>query len=258
MQDEIEIRLKGAGIRPGLVRSHELAELLEAIEDVVSAEAARLFPEAKREDIVVGLYEIADRSLGLRFKASLATVTIPAFVAASQAVAAGDYLALSPHSLKPLQVIAGFAKRRGAIAEFKLADEPIPLATIGPETIIPEQARISGLTEFTAKTLRVGGKVPRAMLEMLDGTVIYCELHEGIAVELGHHLYKLSTFSGTATWNVPTLELDDFKVEAFRPFLDRDAVETLAELRTYIGATIDSLGDVNELAARLRRDEDQE
>lgn len=247
--------MKGDGVRPGLVRSHEIAEILEAVEDFVIAEAVRAAAEVRRDDMVVGLYAIADESIGLRFKASLAAISVPAFVAASQAVAAGEYLSLSPHSLKPLQAIVDFAKRHDAVAEFKLVGADAPLAVIDAATVIPEQPRVSGLTEIAAKTLRVGGKVPRAMLELLDGTVVYCDVTEHVAVELGHHLYKTSLFSGIATWNTATLELETFSVEAFRPFADRDPVETLAELRHVIGPALESLGAVDDLVSRLRRGE---
>jgi hypothetical protein len=258
MSDDIEIRLTGEGIRPGLVRSHELAEILAAVEDFVSAEAAHASPDARREEIVVGLYEIGDSSIGLRFKTSFAAVAVPAFVAASQHVAAGDFHSLSPQSLKPLQVIADFAKRRGATAEFKAGVVREPIAKIDASTVIPQQPRITGLTEITAKTLRVGGKIPRAMLEMLDGTVIYCEIPEDVAVELGHRLYKLSTFTGTATWDSTTLELEYFKIESFRSFEAQGFSKTLADLRSEIGLSFIQTGDVNQLASSLRRGEDEE
>ncbi len=258
MSDDIEVRLTGEGIRPGLVRSHELAEILAAVEDFVSAEVARRSPETRREDIVVGLYKIADASVGLRFKTYLAAVAVPAFIAASQHVAARDFHRLSPQSLKPLQVIADFAKRSGAAAEFKTVEDRVPIVIIDAGTVIPQQPRITGLTEITAKTLRVGGKVPRAMLEMLDGTVIYCEIPEDVAIELGHRLYKLSTFTGTATWDSATLDLEYFKIESFRAFEEQGFLETLAELRVLVGTTLAQLGNVEKLASTLRQGEDEE
>jgi len=257
MTEDIEIRLKGEGIRPGLVRSHELAEILEAVEDFVTYEAERASPEVRREDLVVGLYAIADESIGLRFRASLAAITLPAFVGASQLIASGSFHDLTPQSRKALQTIAGFTKRHDATAEFKVAGTALPIATITSDTVIPEEVRITGLTEITAKTIRVGGKVPRAMLELLDGTVIYCEVSSEIAMELGHHLYKLVKFSGEATWLAADLVLDEFQILAFHPFPARDAIEMFTELRVAIGEALESLGPVNDLVTRLRRDEDE-
>lgn len=258
MGDEIEIRLTGEGIRPGLVRSHEIAEILQAVEDMVIAEALRREPSVARETFVVGLYQVADRSLGLRFKISLASVGVPAFVAASTAIGSGDFNALSPHSFRPLNVIAGFAKRHGATAEFKLPDSIDALGSITPDTKIPDQPRITGVTELAAKILRVGGKVPRAMLEMLDGTVIYCAIPVALAIELGHRLYEVATLTGVATWNAATLEIEDFAITAFSPFAQRAADDMFVELRGIIGPEIERLGNVDELVNRLRREGDDE
>jgi len=156
MNETIEIRLKGQGVSPGLIRSHEIAELIEAFEDFVSAEAARSSPEVRRDELVVGLYAIADASIGLKFKAGLAAVNVPAFVAAAAHLAAGNFHELSPHSLRALQKVVAFAKRHGAVAELKMADASEPLAVVTADTVIPEEPRIRGLAEIAAKTLRVG------------------------------------------------------------------------------------------------------
>ena len=37
MEDELSIRLRGEGIMPGLVRSKEIAEILEAMEEMAAA-----------------------------------------------------------------------------------------------------------------------------------------------------------------------------------------------------------------------------
>jgi hypothetical protein len=258
MTDEIEVRLYGEGISPGLVRSHELAEILEAIEDFVVAETLRRDPSATRDEIIVGLLQVADRSLGLRFKASLASVAIPAFIAGSQAIAAGQFHELSPHSLKPLQVLAGFSRRHNATAELKLPERDAPLVTIAPETVIPEQTRITGATEMTAKVLRVGGKVPRAMLELLDGTVIYCDLPIELARELGHRLYDVATLTGVATWNAATLDVEEFTISSLTEFPERDPSETFRDLRKLIGPQLEQLGDVLSLVTRLRQVGDEE
>ena len=254
MNKGIEIRLKGEGIRPGFVRSHELAEILEAVEDFVAFEAERVSPGVRHEDIVVGLYAIEDKSIGLRFMASLTTITIPAFIGAAQLIADGEFHSLTPQSRKALQTVAGFARRHSGSAEFKVDDQDLPIATITATTVIPEELRLTGITEITAKTIRVGGKNPKAMLEMLDGSVIYCEVSADVAISLGHHLYSVGRFVGLATWSAIDFQLDDFKIHAFQPFPARDPLEMLRELRIVIGSGLEGLGPVDELVTRLRRD----
>lgn len=48
MDEEIRIRLKGQGIRPGLIRSKEIAEILESIEDMVVSETLKADPTLGR------------------------------------------------------------------------------------------------------------------------------------------------------------------------------------------------------------------
>lgn len=234
MTDAIEIRLRGEGIQPGLVRSGELAEILEAVEDFITAETLRRDPTVRREDIVVGLYEIADKSIGLRFKTSFAAIVLPAFAAASQALAQGDFSELSPQSFKPLQVLWNFSKRHDSVTEFKFADTDEPLATIEASTVLPQPAKIRGSTELVAKVLRVGGKVPRAMLEMPDGTVIYCNVEQELAIDLGHQLYTMATLTGDAVWDAGTFELEEFSITGFKGFPGNDPYEALTRLRDYI------------------------
>ena len=256
MTDAIEVRLRGQGIRPGFVRSHEIAEILAAVEDLVIAEAIRADKSIKKEDLVVGLYEIADESVGLRFRSSLGKIAVPAFLAASQAVSIGNFAALSPQSLKPLGVLANFSKRHNCVAELKIPGEALPIATITSETVIPQEPRIRGTTEIEAKIVRVGGKTPKAMLELHDGSAIYCDVPVDIAIELGHRLYTTAVFLGTATWNVNTLDLEEFKIVSFQEFPRMDIEETLGELSKIIGATFASIPDVSSFVTRIRRGED--
>jgi hypothetical protein len=259
MSDTIEIRLTGEGIRPGLIRSHEIAEILAAVEDLVVAETIKRDPSAKKEDIIVGLYEIADESIGLRFKSSLASIAVPAFIGASQALAAGDFAELSPHSYGPLQVISTFAKRHHGAAEFKVDGVKQPLATIDEATALPQVVRIRGSTELTARIQRVGGKVPRAALEMLDGALIYCDVTQSLAMELGPELYKLATFTGNAVWNATTLELEEFTVTGFERVPEQQPYEALSQVEpTLLDAYRGNWTVLDRHLYMHRRGEDQE
>ena len=258
MNEAIEIRLRGAGVKPGLIRSHELAEILSAVEDIVIAETVRKNPNAKREDIVVGLYEIADESIGLKFRTTLAAIAVPAFIAASHSVSIGEFDQLSPLSLKPLQVIAGFAKRHDAIAEFKVGSSSTPIAEINPFTLIPKEPKIAGSTEICAKILRVGGKVPKAMLELQDGTVIYCEIPVERAIELAHQLYETALFTGNAVWNAATFDLEEFTITGFRDAPTGDPYEALVQVREYMNPALLNQKSVSDIVSYLRRGEDTE
>ena len=255
MDDEIEFRLIGKGIKPGLVRSHELAEILEAVESFACSEALESNPDLTKDDVVVGLYHIADESIGLRFKTTMAAAVLPAFIAASQAVANSDYEALAPQSLKSLQTVAAFAKRHNCKADIQLPGSVRPLASITPETVVPLPGRIIGSTELMGKVLRVGGKVPRAMIEMLDGSVIYCDVALDVAKELGRRLYALVVLQGLATWDTRTVQLQEFSITSFQEFRQEDALVVLNQLKNKIGHEFAGVKDVPRFATALRQGE---
>jgi len=254
MDDQIEFRLIGEGIKPGLVRSRELAEILEAVEIFVAAEAMEANPELAKDELVIGLYQIADESIGLRFKTSMAAAVLPAFIGAAAAISASNFDALSGQSLKPLQIVSAFAKRHNCRADLQTPGASKPLASITPETVIPPPGHITGPTELVGKVLRVGGKVPRAMLELLDGSVIYCDVALDIAKELGHRLYTLVVFQGIAAWDTRSIKLQDFSITGFQEFPQRNALEVLGELKSTIGASFAHVEDVSAFVSKLRRD----
>lgn len=254
MEGEIEFRLIGEAIKPGLVRSHELAEILEAVEAFVAAEAMEANPELAKDELVVGLYEIADKSIGLRFKTNMAALVLPAFIGAAEAISVSNFDALSGPSLKPLQAVSAFAKRHNCRADIQLPGAEKPLASITPETVVPPPGRIIGSTELVGKVLRVGGKVPRAMIELLDGSVIYCDVALDIAKELGHRLYTIVIFQGMAAWDTRTIKLQDFSITGFQEFSQSSPLEVLGELRSSIGASFAHIEDVPAFVSELRRD----
>jgi hypothetical protein len=71
MDEEIRIRLKGEGISPGLIRSKEIAEILESVEDMVVAEALKADPTLSKEHIIVSTLNSRGKptsnQYGLRF-----------------------------------------------------------------------------------------------------------------------------------------------------------------------------------------------
>ncbi|MEW8256937.1 MAG: hypothetical protein AB2747_21475 [Candidatus Thiodiazotropha taylori] len=173
MEDELSIRLRGEGVKPGLIRSKEIAEILEAIEEMAIAEAIKADPTLHRDDIVVGFYAIEDKSIGLRFKTTFTATVLTAFVSAALAVQNKDFENLTPQSLNSLRLISGFSKKHScnAIIGSGLSED---LATITPSTVIPSATFILGRTEVLGRVIRVGGKTPKAMIELVDGTTLYC------------------------------------------------------------------------------------
>lgn len=254
MNEEIKIRLTGEGVRPGLVRSKELAEILESIEDMVVSESLKRTPSLKKDDIVVGLYQIEDNSIGLVFRTTLASVVIPAFIATSQAVEANEYDLLTTQSLKSLEVLSNFSKRHNCNAEFSSSLSNNVIAEITPATKIPKPSILEGSTEIAGKIIRVGGKKPKAMLELFDGTTLYCDIPESLAQELGHRLYKIALFSGYAKWNTRGYEIEEFKIDSFKEFQQVPVNKMFQELAGTIGSYFSNIEDVPAFVSNIRKE----
>lgn len=255
MDEEIRIRLKGEGISPGLIRSKEIAEILESVEDMVVAEALKADSSLSKESIVVGIYAIENRSIGLRFKTTMALVVIPAFLATAEAIGNENFESLTPQTVKSLQVISSFSKKHSCNVIFG-TDEQIELATITPNTEIPCPTYIEGLSEIVGKVIRVGGKTPKAMIELTDGATMYCEVPENIAKELGRQLYSLARFYGLAKWNSKTLELEEFTITSVEEFKNRDSNSMFKELADILGEQFTNIKDVEEYVLHLRYEGD--
>jgi hypothetical protein len=255
MDEEISIRLRGKGISPGLIRSKEIAEILESVEDMVVAEALKADPTLLKEYIVVGIYAIEDRSIGLKFKTTMASVVIPTFLATAEAIGNENFDSLTPQTVKSLQVISSFSKKHSCNAIFGTGEQ-IEIATITPDTQIPSPTYIEGLSEIVGKVIRVGGKTPKAMIELTDGATMYCEVPENIAKELGHQLYSLARFYGQAKWDSKTLELEEFQIISVEEFKNMDSTSMFKELANILGEQFTNVKDVEGYVSSLRYEGD--
>jgi len=257
MEDEIKIRLRGEGVKPGLIRSKEIAEILESVEEMAVSEAMRKNPDLNRDEIIVGVYAIDDASIGLRFKTTFTAAVVSAFVSAAEAIERQDFDYLSPQSLNSLKVVSNFSKRHHCDAIIGSGSSG-ELTVISPDTVIPSPSYIFGQTEIIGKVIRVGGKTPKAMIELTDGSTLYCEVPEDIAKELGHQLYALAKFEGFAKWDSKTLELEEFKIHNVKNFPNTEARHIFGELSGMVGDRFSQIENVEDFVSSLRNEGGEE
>ena len=255
MDTEIKVRLKGAGIKPDLISAKELAGILESVDDFLVSETLKKDSSLKKADIIVGLCKIEDQSIGLTFKTTFASVVIPVFINAATLIENGNFNALSSASFKALQTISTFSRKHKCDAEFSLPHSNNTLIKITPETIIPEPVFIKGISEIIGEVIRVGGKKPKATLELIDGSIIYCDIQEDVAKNLGNYLYSLVTCSGLATWDAKDYELEEFKILSFEPFDNVPVKQTMKRLSDEIGHYFADIADVISFTENLRNGE---
>lgn len=252
MNDQFIIRMAGEGMKPGLVRSREIAEVLEAIEDLVVAESIMKDASVRKDDFVVGLCEIRDQSLGLTFKTTMASLVLSVVTMTGEAINEGRIDTLTEEGIRSLETLSSFSRRHNCNAEFRFSLDGEPIAKITPETIIPKTILVEGTTSLLAEVIRVGGKHPRVMLGLASGKTLYCDVPERIAQDLGHKLYNTVTLEGRARWNSKTLEVVEFQVYDVHEFSADRPSKILEQVSHFVGSAFSGIKNVPAYVSELR------
>lgn len=256
MENElIEIRLAGTDIIPGLVRSKELADIIESVEEMIASLIAKNNPDIKKDEVIIGLTNIKDGSVRLRFSSSLQSLTLTAFLTIGQAITSNSFELLPSSTIKSLQKISSFSKKHNCtIGLHSLNNQDIE-AYIKPDMNIQMKEPVSGETTIYGKILRVGGKKPKASVETIEGDTIYCDLDINLAKKLGQDLYNLTALSGDATWNAHDFKIESFTIKSKGIYENKSTSSATNELSNIIGQYFNNITDVNEFVSSIRTGE---
>lgn len=250
----LEIRFTGSGMKPGNIRSKELAEIIEAFEDMIVSVVLRDNPALGREAVIIGLVNIKDESIGLQFLPNLTDLTIPATLRITESIAAHNFNQLPSTTIKSVQIIASFVKKYQCEAELRTYNGQAEVrAIITPSMEIPSIVSLIGETTLYGEIKRVGGIDPRVTLRTIDGQTIYCDVSEELAKELGHRLYTQVALQGEAQWSPDTLQLEGFRIEKLLDYEEAPITEAFAELAKIVGDTFDDIDDVETFVVETRR-----
>nr|VFK60536.1 MAG: hypothetical protein BECKTUN1418F_GA0071002_12197 [Candidatus Kentron sp. TUN]VFK69971.1 MAG: hypothetical protein BECKTUN1418E_GA0071001_12247 [Candidatus Kentron sp. TUN] len=187
MNDEFQIRLTGGGIKLDIIRPTDLAEILTSIETIISAEADKKIAVEDGNKPLITLDSINKGSIAFIFKATSLVISI--FIGTAQAIEQNNFSGLNKKTIKSLSDISSVTRKYNCSAELSSAEHGI-LARITPNTNISHPFLIEGGSEIFGKVMRVGGKEPRVMVKLFDGSYIYCDLSGKTAEDLGSLLYK--------------------------------------------------------------------
>jgi hypothetical protein len=137
-----------------------------------------------------------------------------------------------------------------------LEDSSIHAAEISPNREIsppPPPPEVTGDTSLLARCLRVGGVKPKAELRLHTGELLYPEVSEAVAKELGKRLYDEVVVQATATWRTDTWEVVRLRIEAVSSFRRVDPVLAFKELAEAAKGHWDEI-DAREFVESLRAD----
>jgi hypothetical protein len=249
----VEVLLSGDGISPGKLRSKEIAEIIESIEDMIASTVVQEHPGLKKESIIIGLKGVREGSIGLEFSPNLEELTLPATYRITRSIAENDFTSLSSNTLSSLRKLSAFTRRHHCRAEFLTLNGKVEsLAVITPETRIPERYLISGETSLHGEITRVGGAEPKIQFKTLEGDIIYCSTDKEIARKAGTKLYNKVEIQGVAEWNSETLKIESFHVTDIADYEDIRLSEAFEELSNLIGNSLDYIDNVDNFVSEIR------
>lgn len=249
----VEILLTGEGMSPGKIRSKEIAEVIESVEDMIASMVIRDHPDLKKETIVIGLKSIRQGSIGLEFSPNLAELTLPATRRITRSIAENDFGILPSSAINSLRKLSAFTRRHQCNAEFFTQNGKLEaLAVLTPETRIPDIYPLSGETSIYGEITRVGGAEPKIQFKTLDNQIIYCSTSKAIAKKAGAKLYTKVELRGLAEWNSETFEIENFHVIDISDYEQTSPSEAFEELANLIGDSFDNITDVDRFVSEIR------
>lgn len=249
----VKVMLTGEGMSPGKIRSKEIAEVIESVEDMIASVVVRNHPDLKKEIIVIGLKGIRQGSIGLEFSPNLAELTLPATRCIARSIAENDFGILPSGAINSLKKLSAFTRRHQCHAEFFTQNGKLEsLAVLTPETQIPDIYPLSGETSIYGEITRVGGAEPKIQFKTLDGQIIYCNTSKAIAKKAGAKLYVNVELYGLAEWNSETFVIENFHVIDISDYEQTSPSEAFEELANLIGDSFDDIKDVNRFVSEIR------
>lgn len=247
-----EVVLEGAGLHPSTTPIGVLGNMLRTLSEAI--QSANPDPASEDPQAVTGLLAVEEGSTRLRFVgpgwvAALMTAT-------STAVASSEWKQVPETARKAFRQLAETAEERDWTVrvhsvqpshdfDFRLdVADSIPLDTT--------RVFVTGTTTLFGRCLMVGGKRPRAQIELASGTVIRSKVTKTLARELAKRLYDEIGLIGTAKWSVGSWEVVAFDATGLSPFLRQPADPFRRLADTSGGAWVNR--DAAEYVAKLREE----
>ena len=249
----IEVSFSGEDIKPDSVKASDIADILKAVEDMVEAQVFRDHPEIDKETVVVGLVGVKSSSLDLQFSSTIPELALAAFQDTGQAIRDRDFSRLPSSSFDALALVVSFTRKRQCTADFIILNgKRDVIATITPDIELERKPLLTGETTIYGQVVRVGGRKPRVMVEMVDGRTIFCAANVDIARTLGGRLYQVVGLAGIAEWDSKTLTMDTFAIKAILPYEATSFKQAMAELAELTSSYYAEITDVPGYIATIR------
>lgn len=259
----LEIRFAGKGASgPEHIRARDLADAIEAFEQLVVSELKASGEDVNPNDVVVGLVDVRAGSARFRFKSSYMVAALAAFVSAARHVHEKAYGEMQTTSAKALQTLQKVGRKYNGDVELRTHEqqdedaEPLALIPREERIELPTPPCLEGITTLYGKVARVGGSTPKVWLDVQPGERLVCEVDEDLARQIAARLYEFVGLRGVARWNLDTAEIEDFEIQALLPYEQTGAMDAFAALAEVSAEDFTGVQDVVRYAEMLRGERD--
>ena len=236
---------------PTSVSLSDMADVLVQLERVVVTYAQVTSSQPPEGSVTISLVAIRQGSEGLVF--SVPEPVLSAVALMSRNVHDGTFVSREAHC----EIFGLWEQLRNRHwGMVFLEDSSIHAAEISPNREInppPPPPEVTGDTSLLARCLRVGGVRPKAELRLHTGELLYPEVSEEVAKELGKRLYDEVVVRATATWRTDTWEVVRLRIDSVSPFRRVDPVLAFKELAESAKGHWDEI-DAREFVESLRVD----
>ncbi len=253
---EIQIILTGDATAPRQVGLGQLAGMLDATDRLVQQSVQDVFDTQASATLYLSRFQEGSIVLVCRPTPSATVDPIHALTSVMRQVKAGQFERMSFDLCACLRAFFKETTKHAQFVTFRSRDQrqiSLPTATAIPEPLAIEEA-----TTIYGLLLRLGGKRPIATLQT-SRQEVRCNVTEEQARELGMYLYQEIGVTGVATWNVGTMKIEQFDVQAIiAPRQYQTWEEALPRLHEAFGKYFADIPDSVAWVRSLRDDDSED
>lgn len=253
----IKATFTGKDIKPGLMRSKDIAEVIATMEDIVATMIINEHSDIdiRKDSIVLGLNLIEEGSVALGFVTNDFSLANGAMESIKSAFLNETLTSLPFEIRKGFERIISVAKKYETILSVnRIADDDL-LFSLSPDTEMPYAAFISGETTIYGEITRTGGAdTPRIQFRNINGQTIYCDASKRIAVQAGKRLYTQVAIKGMADWDIESGEILNFTIEEIlEEYEPISPCVAFRELSNAFGDAFQDVHDVEDFISEMRK-----
>lgn len=233
--ERIELRFVGEGMSPARLRINDLAEMADAVEDLVQSAVLSTNAALPQDDIHVALTTIHEGSAVYGFTSTKPQVVMPAYFEIAKHVDGDRFDLLAPTVNYALSRIAKVAQKNNCIAELRTSLNARPLAIVRAEVYVPEGAQVMTRTTIYGRVMHAGGKNPNVHVETIQGYRVIFRGDEDKVRELASLLYYTVGIVGVGGFNMLTQQYGPMTILEVLPYRGKPITQAFKELAEAAG-----------------------